>query len=158
VEGVKFTRLAFNSDGSAEVTYTPPKDWNYSGTPTKLTLHPPGKAPAEGTIATLKLPAPQSLDDETTARLTQETLASVPQGSTTVVLVSQEKSPVTIGEKETYQVVVSYEFFGQKFQKSVLFLNRSATEQVRFQLVSRAADFPDLQRLFMTSLFSIQHL
>ncbi len=66
-------------------------------------------------------------------------------------------SPVVIGQKPTFLVVVSYTFAGQKFERSTLFLNRP-TEQVRFRLVSQAQDFDELERAFIGSLFSIDKM
>ena len=64
LEGVKFQQLAF-SDGSAkEITYQHPTGWNYSGSSAKLTLHPPNKGQAEGTITKVVLPKPGAFDDE----------------------------------------------------------------------------------------------
>ena len=81
-------------------------------------------------------------------KLTEEALAGVPSGSTNVTLVSQEMNPVKIGGKETFLVIVSYVFYGEQYERSVMFMNRGS-EQIRFQLASRAADFKDLQRAFL---------
>lgn len=159
LEGVKFTQLAFNTDSATEVTYSPPKDWHYFGSAAKFTMHPSKKVQAEGTITTRRIQSPApAFDDDTIAHLTEEVLASGPSGSTDISLVSQERSPIVLGEKETFLVITSYTFLGEKFNRSVLFLNRGSGEQVRFQLLSRAADFAELQRAFFGSLFSIQNL
>ena len=49
LDGVKFKQLAF-SDGSKNVTYAPPRGWDYSGSATQLTLRPPAKSQAEATF------------------------------------------------------------------------------------------------------------
>jgi hypothetical protein len=100
-DGVKFKQLAF-SDGAKEITYSPPREWDYSGSANQLTLHPPNKSQAEATISKVSLPKLASFDDETLKKLVEEALASVPRGSTDAQLVLQEKNPLMIERKETF--------------------------------------------------------
>jgi hypothetical protein len=157
VDGAKITFLAFSDGSGKEVTYGPPTGWEYSGSSTRFTLRPPSKPQAEGTIARINLSHPAVFDDETMKKLTAEVLASVPGGSTNVTLVSQEKNPLLIARKETFLVIVSCTFYGENYQRSMMFLNRG-NEQVRFQFVSRAADFKALQAAFQGSHFTWQNL
>lgn len=156
-DGVKIELLAF-SDGSGKgITYSPPRGWEYSGSPTKFTLRPPGKPQAEGTIVRISLDQPAVFDDPTTKKLAAEVLASAPGGSTNVTLVSQEKNPFLIAQKETFLVIISYDFYGQNYRRSAMFLNRG-NEQMRFQFVSRAADFKNLQMAFQASQYTWRNL
>jgi hypothetical protein len=156
VDGAKIKFLAFSDGSGKDVTYGPPAGWECSGSSTKFTLHPP-KSQAEGTISRMSLSKPAVFDDETMKKLTTEVLASVPGGSTGVTLVSQEKNPLLIAQKETFLVIVSYAFYGENYQRSMMFLNRG-NEQVRFQFVSRAADFNVLQAAFQGSHCTWQNL
>jgi hypothetical protein len=156
-DGVKIQLLAFSDGGGKEITYSPPRGWEYSGSATKFTLRPPGKPQAEGTIVRISLNHPVVFDDETTKKLAAEALTSAPGGSTKVTLVSQEKNPFLIAQKETLLVVISYNFYGQDYQRSTMFLNRG-NEQLRFQFVSRAADFKNLQMAFQASQLTWRNL
>jgi hypothetical protein len=156
LDGVKVKQLAF-SDGSKTVTYSPPRGWDYSGSAAQLTLRPPGKSQAEAKVTKIALPQPASFDEEAVKRLVQEALASVPPGSTDVQLVSQEKNPLMIERKETFLVTLSYNFHGDAYNRSILFLNRGA-EQIQFQLGCRQADFKELQKAFFGSQYSWQNL
>ncbi|MDQ2659748.1 MAG: hypothetical protein M3Y03_04940, partial [Verrucomicrobiota bacterium] len=60
-------------------------------------------------------------------------------------------------QKETFLVIVSYQLRGKNYKRSLMFLNRD-NEQVRFEFVSRATDFNELQRAFLGSMFSWQNL
>jgi len=157
VDGAKIKFLAFSDGGGKDITYGPPAGWEYSGSATSFTLHPPGKPQAEGTIVRINLSQPAVFDDETMKKLTAEVLASVPGRSTNVTLVSQEKNPVLIERKETFLVIVAYTFYGENYQRSMMFLNRG-NEQVRFQFVSRTADFKALQAAFRGSHFTWRNL
>jgi hypothetical protein len=157
LDGVKSKQLVFSDGKGKDITYAPPNGWEYSGSPIKLTLRPPNKPQAEGIISKVTLAQPVSFDEETMKRLTEEALAAVPKGSTNITLVSQEKNPLFIERKETFLLTISYTFYGENYQRSIMFLNRG-NEQLRFQFVSRAADFKELQRAFLGSQFSWQNL
>jgi hypothetical protein len=156
LDGVKLKQLAF-ADGDKKVFYQSPHGWDYSGSASQLTLRPPNKAQAEATISRIPLPEPTSFDEKTVRKLVEEAIASVPKGSTNVELVSQEKNPVMIERKETLLVTLTYNFYGQAYGRSIMFLNR-AKDQIRFQLTCRQADFKDLQKVFLKSQYSWQNL
>jgi hypothetical protein len=157
MDGAKMKFLVFSDESGKEITYGPPAGWQYSGSTSKFTLHPPTKAQAEGAISRISIDHPAVFDDETMKKLTAEALASVPEGSTNVTLVSQQKNPLLIGRKETFLVIVSYTLYGDNYQRSMMFLNRGS-EQVRFRFVSRAVDFKDLQAAFLSSQFTWRNL
>ena len=157
VDGAKIKLLAFSDGSGKDVTYGPPTGWEYSGNSTRFSLHPPKKPQALGTITSIKLSHPAVFDDETMKTLMAEVLASVPAGSADVTLVSQEKNPLMIARKETFLIIVSYTFYGENYQRSMMFLNRGS-EQVRFQFVSHAVDFRELQAAFQRSHLTWQNL
>ena len=90
-------------------------------------------------------------------KLVQKAIASVPPGATNIQLVSQEKNPLKIERKETFLVTLSYSFYGNAYQRSILLLNRG-TEQIQFQLDCRQVDFRELQTAFLGSQHSWQNL
>lgn len=157
LDGVKLKQLAFADGDGKVITYTPPKGWQYSGSAAKFTLHPPNKRQAEGSISKVSLSQPAIFNEETMKKLTEEALAIAPKGSTNITLLSQEKNLLLIERKETFLVTISYTFYGENYQRSIMFLNRG-NEQIRFQFVSRAEDFKDLQSAFLASQFSWQNL
>ena len=156
LDGVKFKQLAF-ADGSKMATYSPPRGWDYSGNAAQLVLRPPNKEKAEAKITETTLSQPGSFNEETIKKLVQEAMASVPDGSTNIQLVSQEKNPLIIERKETLLVLLSYNLSGGAYSRSILFVNRGH-EQIRFQLTSRQADFKELQKAFLGSQYSWQNL
>ena len=98
------------------MTYAPPRGWDYSGNAAQLTLQPPGKDQAEAKISKVTLSQPASFDEETVKKLVQEVTASVPDGSTNVQLVSQQKNPLMIERKETFLVILSYNLYWRRLQ------------------------------------------
>jgi hypothetical protein len=155
-DGATFKRLEF-SDDAKTVTYQSPRGWDFSGSATRLTLRPTGKAQAEATITRVPLPQPGSFDEESLKKLVSDAVALVPKGSENISVVSQEKNRVMIEYKETYLITLSYTFYGQKYGRSILFLNRG-NEQIRSQLTCPAADFDELHRAFFRSQYTWQNL
>jgi hypothetical protein len=157
LEGMKLDQLAFSDGSGKEVTYQQPPGWKYSGGADKLTLYPPAKGLAEGAIVRINLAKPGTFDQDSLKKLIQDALTSPPGGSTDITLVSQQMNPIKIGGKETFLAILAYTLNGVKYERSLLFLNRGK-EQVRFQLTSRAVDFADLQKSFLASQCTWQHL
>lgn len=155
-DGATLKRFEF-SDGGKTVTYQAPRGWDYSGTSTHLTLRPPNKAQATATITRTPLLQPGNFDENGLKNLVNEAIALVPQGSEGIGVVSQKKNLLMIQGKETFLIVLSYTFYGQKYGRSILFLNRG-NEQLRFQLTSREADFEELHQAFFRSHCTWQHL
>lgn len=155
-EGGSSKHFAF-SDGGQTVTYQPPRGWDYSGSATELTLRPPKKAPAKATITRLPLLHPGNFDDDSAKKLVNEAVALLPKGSEEISVVSHEKNLLMIQGKETFLIVLSYTYYGDKYSRSILLLNRG-NEQLRFQLTCREADFKELQRVFFASHGTWQHL
>ena len=155
-DGATLKHLEF-SDGGKTVTYQSPRGWDCAGSASQLTLRPPNKAQVEATITRVPLPQPGSFDEESLKKLVSDAVALVPKGSENVSVVSQEKNPLLIQGKETFLITLSYTFFGQKYGRSILFLNRG-NEQIRSQLTCRAADFDELHRVFFHSQFTWQNL
>lgn len=155
-EGFKVRKLVFLESGK-DVTYIPPRDWDYSGSATKLVLHPRQKAQAEASITKSVLGAGSRFDETTTKVLVAEALKSMPAGSADVTLISQEINAFLFAGKETFRVSWTYTFYGETYTRALLFVNR-ATDQIRFQLVCRTADFEGLQKEFEHSFFTWQNL
>ena len=155
-EGATLKHIEF-SDAGKTITYQSPRGWDCAGSATQLTLRPPNKAQVEATITRVPLSQPGSFDEESLKKLVSDAVALVPKGSEKVTVISQEKNPLLIQSKETFLITLTYTFFGQKYGRSILFLNRG-NEQIRSQLTCRAADFDELHAAFFHSQFSWQNL
>ena len=156
LDGVKLQQLAFSDDGRT-VTYQPPRGWSYSGDATQLRLHPKDKSQAEATITRIPRPRALALDEEGIKTLVAEALATIPQGSESVSVLSQEKNPIMIQRTETFLVTLRYTIYGQHYARSILFLYRG-NEQIRAQLTCSEPDFSALQRAFFASHYTWQNL
>jgi hypothetical protein len=155
-DGVTLKHLEF-SDAGKTVTYQSPRGWDYAGNTNQLTLRPPNKTQVEATITRVPLLQPGSFDEESLKKLVSEAVMLVPRGSENLNVVSQERNPLLIQGKETFLIVFSYTHYGQKYRRSILYLNRG-NEQIRSQLTCREDDFDQLQLAFFRSQFSWKNL
>jgi hypothetical protein len=73
-----------------------------------------------------------------------------------LLIVLQQKNVVIIERKETFLIIMKYEFYGEPQQRSVLFVNRK-NEQLRFQLTCPESNFARLQKVFLATHFSWQN-
>jgi hypothetical protein len=156
LEEIKFPQLFFH-ENDRKISYEQPRGWTYTGDSSRIKFTPPNVPQAFGEIAQAPLPKPQNFDDETIKLLQDQVIHSLPGDSHDVVLVSAEKNPLMINGRETYEVTVAYQFYGERYQQSVLFMNLPDT-QLTFRFLSRKPDFEKLHRAFRGSLSSLQWL
>jgi hypothetical protein len=156
LEGIKFPELYFHENGR-KISYEQPRGWTYSADTAHIKLVPPDVRQALGEFTQAPLPKPQNFDDQTMKFLQEKAIASVPSDSQEVTVVSAEKNPLMINQHETFEVIVAYQLYGERYQQSVLFMNLSDT-QLTFRLVARKTDFEKLHRAFRGSLCSLQWL
>ncbi len=153
LEGIVFKQVVFHQDGHA-ITYEPPRGWTYTGDAAGLKLSPPNVSQAQAAIEQSPLPAPQVFDEATRKQLQEKVLGALPNGSEKIAFVSEEINPIRIKQHDTYVVTVSYDYYGEAYETSVLFANLDDT-QLRFRTVARKADFEEVRRAFRASLFSL---
>jgi hypothetical protein len=156
LEGIKFPEILFH-DGKKTISYDPPFGWTYNGTSTKCTLQPPGKAQAQASIELASSPKTRGFDEERIKQLKATAATLLPAGSENVEIASAELDPLQINGNSTFELTISYMFYGQPFKMSVLFLDVENSE-LRFRLQSQSSDFQELQKAFRRSLFSWQWL
>ena len=66
-------------------------------------------------ITAVSLTRPWTFDEEGVKELVRQALSAVPEETTELKLVSQERDSVKIGGKETFLVIVSYALYGERY-------------------------------------------
>lgn len=157
VEGIRVPNVSFRN-GAKEVSYTPPGDWVLSGGEQKLSLTPKDKIQAGATISALATREPSpAATQENLKHYTEAASKLLPREATKIEVVEAVVSPLQISGRPMIEVTLAYAFFGQQFRMNVLFMPREK-EELRFQMVARASDYPELFKAFRSSLFSMQGL
>lgn len=155
-EGIRFPQLCFH-ENERKISYDQPRGWTYSGDSSRIKFTPPNVSQAFGEMAQAPLPAPQDFDEATMKVLQERVLKSVPADSHDVTVATVEKNPLMINQHETFEVTVAYQLYGERYNRSVLFMNLPDT-QLTFSFIARKSDFDKLHAAFRGSLCSLQWL
>ena len=82
--------------------------------------------------------------------------ASVPQGATDVACAQERDNPLPIFGWKDHEFIFTYEFFGQSYKRSVLFVDLNAREQIVLTCVAPAGQFDPVREAGMDVLRSWQ--
>jgi hypothetical protein len=155
LEGCKFPQLEFR-DGSSKITYEVPKGWRYmSRDRHTLVLNPTDKAVVSARIQFMPNPAPLVLDERQLQRLKETAPSLVPPDSKLIGEPNVTANPLEINGRPTCEIDVLFVLHSERLHLSVLFVDLGESH-LRFTLVTRASDFPDLHKAFQQSWYSWQ--
>lgn len=157
LDGMRISQLAFSTGNRLKATYQPPRAWKYAGGSEYLELQPDGVAQVKARISKSPAFPNVSFDAEGRKRLTEQVIASLPEGSEQVKVVSEELNPLQIDGKQTYLVELSYVYYGERFSCYSLLLDR-VPEMLTFRLNCRESSYQALRAEFHRSLYSWQNL
>lgn len=149
-EGVIYRRLVF-ADNDRTVFYIPPAKWKPFLSDNQLRLTVPEKNGAEGAIESTGFDKPVPLDDNAVALLTDQVLKKLPADARNAVVTKQQLNALPFNNNPTLEVVVSYTYFGQPFQRAVVFVYTPAN-QIVFKFTAPKTDFDTLYRAFRSSV------
>lgn len=157
LDGISMPQLSFHTGSNKDATYGPPPNWKCTGGRDYLDLQPDRATQAKARISKWPAEPALSFDPEGLAQLKQRILASLPEGSTEVELLSEEQNPLQIDGRQTYLVELNYTYYGERYVCYCLVLDRKP-EPISFRLSCRESDYEKLRSDFHRSLFSWQNL
>jgi|1185.fasta_scaffold19676_1 hypothetical protein len=152
-EGVVYHRLIFK-DQAREIFYQPPAGWTCHLIENGLRMVPPEKTMTEAKLESFALDKPVVLDAKAFENFEQQVIRTLPADSQNVAVIKQEENAFFVNNNATAETVVSYNAFGETFERGVVLLN-AAANQVRFQFTARKKEFDPLYRAFRTSIMSL---
>jgi hypothetical protein len=157
LERMPIPQVVFH-DGAKEIIFQPPRGWTCAGSHNSAALSIPNYPDAKAIIqsaAHLRIPA---LDDKA-GKLFQTNLGllQLPKGAKDVKIAEVDVNPLVVDSHATLEVIVTYSFFGQACEKSILLVDRNGAE-VSFSLDTLAADFKQLHTAFHGSIYSLENL
>ena len=156
-DGVSTTHLAFH-DGDTQITYNPPGGWICNGSFDFASFSIPRYPQARAFISSapkLRVPA---LDDKAEKLFMKNpVLLGLPRGAEEISITAITLNPLIIDSHSTLEIQMTYSFFGEKCERSLLLCDRKGAE-VSFVLDCLAPDFPKLAPMFRRSLYLIDNL
>ena len=157
LDKVNVEHIAFH-DGPIVITYDPPSGWTCDGSHDGVSLTIPGYAAARAYIYSspkLRVPA---LDDKALKFFVDKpALLGLPKGAKDIVITAVTLNPLIVDSHATFELQMTYSFFGQKCARSLLLIDRKGAE-VSVVLDCLAPDFPKLAPQLRRSLYTLENL
>ncbi len=146
----------FAYDAQTNVIIRAPAKWQITTTPTTMILTSPSLPGSE--VRLEKSPFAPSLlfKEQDLERYRQHALTQAPPGSAEVLVTAEKENPLPIFDWTDHEFLVEYAFYGQRFKRSILFLNLDAAQQLRVTAVGLSADFDQVHRAAYALLQSWQ--
>ncbi len=137
--------------GAIRIKYVLPAKWAVSGT----RFLPPGKIEADAYVDAVPIKEQTPWTPDRAKQLHAMVLSQmVPRRSTDVSVLYEGIMPVQIDGQSSYEICVSYSYYGQKYTEGIVFVEYGKT-QLAFHLCSLKVDFENLHPIFIGSLLSV---
>jgi hypothetical protein len=157
LEGCKFPQLEFR-DGGNKISYEPPRGWTYIARDKHtLALVPPNKDLVSAKIKFIPTAGTLVLDEVQLKHLKDTAAQLLPPESRIMIEPTISPNPLLLNDHPTCEVDILFVLHSQRLRMSVLFVDLGDS-QLRFSLIARPGDFPDLHKAFQESWYSWQWL
>ena len=157
-DGFTWERNYFLLDAQHRVAITLPAGWSNVGSGPTLTMTPPSPARAQALIEKSALTPQIAFKDKGLDAYRQRVIAAVPSGATNVGVAEERDNAFPFFGWTGYEFVLRYDYFGQTFQRSLLFVNVSATEQILATSVAPKENFKKVHAALLDVVRSWQPL
>ena len=130
-----------SNDTRTNVLLSLPPRWNRVDEAASLTLTP---ADAHNSLVRLEkssLAPDTPFSDKGLDTYRRRAQAGVPQGATDLQCAQERDNPLPIFSWKDHEFIFTYEFFGQSYRRSVLFIDLNAREQLMLTCVAPADQF-----------------
>ena len=129
-DGIKKQQTYFGEGNKTIIYVSLPTDWTYTADPSSLRLVSPSNSGSTIRLQISPFLPDLPFKDQGLATYQKQALTLVPSGATSVQIAEQHDNPLPIMHWQSHEFILSYDFFGQAFRISVLFLNVNAKQQI----------------------------
>ena len=139
-----FTReqLYVRNDERSDVLLSLPARWTRTDGAASLTLEPPDVRNSLVRVEKSTLAPNTEFREKGLDTYRQRAQAEIPQGATNVLYREEHDNPLPLFGWKDHEFVFTYDFFGQAYRRSVVFVNLNAREQIVLTCVAPAENFP----------------
>ena len=148
----------FAYDEQTTVAIRAPAKWKISTTPATRVLTSPSVTGGEVRLEKSPFTPSVPFKDKDLERYRQHALTQAPPGSTELLVTADTGNPLPIFDWTDHEFFVEYTLYGQRFKRSVLFLNLDTAQQLRVTAVGRSADFEQIHEAAYALLHTWQAL
>ena len=125
-------------DGDSKIFISIPLDWKITDSPNSLDCLPPR---ANCRVLIELVGQPWVFDEANKAVLRKRAAAAVPTGSKEVQALPEETDVVPLDGWSSLEVAHTYDFFGQKMHRCLIFLNLPEKRVLQVTITTPEADF-----------------
>ena len=155
LDGCRFPQLEFQ-DGEKKITYEAPSGWEAVGRDRyTLALLPANKTMVSAKIKFIPTPGRLTLDEAQLKYFAETAHQLLPEEGRLMAEPAITPTPLLINEHQTCEVELQFVLHSHRLRMSVLFVDLGDA-QLRFSLISLAADYEPLHKAFHDSWFSWQ--
>ena len=142
-DGFSVKRLYF-LDQARRVYLSVPNGWQVAGDPQRGTLTPKDLGQAAVILENSPLNPKTPFTGEGLEVYRKTAYGLVPPGATDVHTDIERQGEVVINGWASFEMAFTYNFYGQTFSSSVLFINLDKEKQIRFRVSARKENFEKL--------------
>ncbi len=140
-DGFTKEQLYVRNDERSDVLLGLPMEWARTDGPASLTLVPPDVRNSLVRVEKSALAPNTEFREAGLDTYRRRAQADIPQGATNVQCREEHENPLPIFGWKDHEFVFSYDFFGQAYKRSVVFVNLNAREQIVLTCVAPAEKF-----------------
>ena len=157
-DGFTHEESYFTRDARTNIGIRIPPQWTAAGAPAALSLTSPSAAGSSLRLEPSALTPAVTFLDAGLADYRKIVLAEVPAGSTEVRLTDEKANPLPIFHWTDHEFTVEFSLYGQRYVRSVVFINLDPKQQMRLTIVGLKADFARVHEAGYTLLQSWQEM
>jgi hypothetical protein len=142
-DGFPVSRLYFQ-DQAQRIYLSVPNGWQVSGDAQRGTLSPKDLGQATVILENSALNSKTAFSGEGLAVYRKVAFGLVPAGASDVHVDFEREGEAKTNGWSSFEMAFSYDFYGQSFTSSVLFINLDKNKQIRFRVAARKEHFEKL--------------
>jgi hypothetical protein len=142
-DGFPVNRLYF-SDQARRIYLSVPNSWRVSGDQQHGIFTPGNLSQASVVLENSSLSAQVPFEREGLEAYRKAASELIPVGATEVQVDFERANEIQINGWTSWEMAFSYQFCGQRFTRSVLFINLNKEKQIRFRVEARKENFEKL--------------
>ena len=140
-DGFTKEQLYVRNDERSDVLLNLPARWVRTDGPATLTLMPPDVRNSLVRVEKSPLAPNTEFREAGLETYRRRAQADIPQGATTVQCQEEHENPLPVFGWKDHEFLFTYDFFGQTYKRSVVFINLNAREQIMLTCVAPAEGF-----------------
>lgn len=140
-DGFTKEQLYVHNDERSDVLLSLPARWAHADGPAALTLIPPDVRNSLVRVEKSSLAPSTEFRGAGLDAYRRRAQADIPQGATNLQCREEHDNPLPIFGWKDHEFVFVYDFFGQAYRRSVVFVNLNTREQIMLTCVAPAEKF-----------------